>query len=173
MPHQPSAHLSEEALNDLLIGMSSSESELHLAGCEICRHKVAKFHSDMGVFNQATLAWSREASRKAGPVEVRPTSHRLVFATVSWAVAAVLLVASALPFWHRNNHATGAHASLSQAPITAPITISTGDQIAQDNDLLRAVSAAINPEDASPLNEYHLGIRPRENHRTRSKRGIK
>jgi hypothetical protein len=40
-------------------------------------------------------------------------------------------------------------------------------QIAQDNELLKAVNAAINPDEMSPFKEYDLSGRPHPRHRHR------
>ena len=60
-----SNHLSEEALDDVLIGLGSAESEAHLAVCPECRAEVETFRGDVALFNAASVAWSE--SRRPQP----------------------------------------------------------------------------------------------------------
>ena len=51
-------HLSEEALDDVLIGLGSAESQAHLEVCADCRAQVRTFLGDVALFNAASMAWS-------------------------------------------------------------------------------------------------------------------
>ena len=62
-------HLSDEALNDVLIGVGTSVSESHLAECPLCRGKVDEFQSDLGMWNAATLQWSEARAERAGRIQ--------------------------------------------------------------------------------------------------------
>ena len=162
MTRDRSNHLSEAALNDVLIGMASPESELHLAVCEACRGRVEGFHSHLTAFNEATLAWSDARPIAAARVAARPQMHRLPLAVAGWAMAVVLLALAALPVWRRIDHVSMGH----NTTVALPSEDSQA-QIAQDNKLLQAVNAAINPNEASLLHEYgisngsHPGLKER------------
>jgi predicted anti-sigma-YlaC factor YlaD len=155
-------HLSDEALNDVLIGIGSSASESHLAGCPLCRGKVEEFQSSLGAWNVATLNWSEARAERAGAIQVRPAQPRLPMAALGWALAAVALVAIAIPVW-RDVSFLGSH---HDTAVVAPQEDSEA-QIAQDNELLKAVNAAINPDEMSPFKEYDLSGRPHPRHRHR------
>ena len=92
------AHLTEEALNDLLLGMAAPASEAHLAVCAGCRARVEEFQSGMRQFNEASLAWSEARAASSRPAIVRPPS-RLVFAGAGLALAAAVLLALGVPVW--------------------------------------------------------------------------
>ena len=170
MTHE-STHLSEEALNDVLIGMGSIQSELHLASCPACRAKIEAFRSDMGLFNETSLAWiESESSAAPRPAVRHPKPRRLAFLSIGWAAAAALLIATAVPLWREMDHSLKSHASFSQGG--APPAARTEDseaQITQDNELMEAVNAAINPNEASTLNGYDLleGAHPRRTARAK------
>ncbi|MGO8756545.1 MAG: hypothetical protein ACLQG3_00330 [Terracidiphilus sp.] len=162
MTRESTTHLSNDALNDVLIGLGDAESEFHLAACPLCRAKVEEFRSGLDTFNQTTQAWSEARSSTSPRIEVRPRRLRLSVPALSWALAAAVLLTVAAPVWrhndffpaHRDTQATGAPED-SEA------------QIAEDNELLKEVDAAINPEEVSPIKEYDLSVRPHPRHRQR------
>lgn len=157
-----SAHLSEEALQDVLIGIGSPDSDAHLALCSICRGQLQEFRSDMQLFNRTSLAWSEARSAAALPAAPVPKFRNLVFAPASWILAATLLLAIGLPMWNHNHRS-----DLNLAPVPASLPEDSQAQIAQDNDLLREVNAALNQAEESPLNEYHLSDRPHPRRKAR------
>jgi hypothetical protein len=146
-----STHLSEEALDDVLIGLGSPESEAHLAVCQDCWRRVNAFRSDVAMFNSASMAWT-----ESQPVLLRPTARKTVhhprLAFVSWAATAAVLAGMAVAVWH--HHGPAAPTSQTAAPLSQPSD--TEAQIAQDNQLLQAVNAAISPDEESPIDEYKL-----------------
>ena len=146
-----STHLSEEAFDDVLIGLGSPESEAHLAVCQDCRGRVKAFRSDVALFNSASMAWTQSQ-----PVLLKPTGrktvHRTRLAFVSWAATAAVLAGTAVAVWH--HHGPAAPPSQTAATLSQPAD--TEAQIAQDNQLLQAVNAAISPDEQSPIDEYKL-----------------
>ena len=144
-------HLSEEALNDVLIGIGPAEAEAHLVSCSECRVKVEQFTGDVKLFNAATTAWSvAQAGRialTASPAPVR----RMPFELMGSAAASILAIAVAISVGHRE----GWFASPSNTNQAIAIPDRQA-QIAQDNALMEAVSAAISPQEASPIDEYGL-----------------
>jgi hypothetical protein len=158
MTPEQSAHLSEEAINDVLIGLASPESKAHLAACSICSSRVKEFHSEMNDFNLTTLAWS-EARPEARPQArldpvAKPWVRRIAASPLSWTLAAALLLAVGFPLW---NHLRPAPNNAS-AQTTAPQDNEA--QIAQDNDLLQSVNVALNQTEESPIAVYHLSEAP-------------
>lgn len=144
-------HLSDVAFDDVLIGMGSPESEAHLAVCPDCRRRVIAFRSDMALFNSASMAWTENQPALSRPT-ARKTAHRIRLAFVSWAgMAAVLAVMAIAVLRH---HGPAAPPTQATANLSHPAD--TEAQIAQDNQLLEAVNAAISPDEESPIAEYKL-----------------
>jgi len=154
-------HLSEEALDDVLIGLGSPESDAHLARCPECRAQVETFRGDVQLFNAASMAWSR--SRMPGLRQVHHAVRRTRIAFASWAAVAAALAIMAFAIWH--------HRAVPAANQTATVQSQPVDseaQIAQDNQLLQAVNAAISPDDVSPIDEYKILESPHRHTKTGS-----
>jgi predicted anti-sigma-YlaC factor YlaD len=152
-------HLSEEALNDVLIGMGPVEAEAHLARCRECRAQVEEFAGDVKLFNASTMAWSEARSvreAQAGrAVMARPAPvRRMPFALAGSAAASILAIMVALSVGHREGWF--APPSNTNHAVAIP---DMQAQIAQDNALMEAVSAAISPQEESPIDEYGLSDR--------------
>ncbi len=159
-------HLSEEALDDVLIGLGSPESDAHLAACAECRAQVQAFRGDMQLFNAASLAWSKSRWPKVQPSI--PAAARTHVAFASWsAIAAVLVAVMAVGIWHHRPVPALNHAATSQ---TSPVDSEA--QIAQDNQLLQAINAAISPDETSPIDEYKISERP-SSHKAHSRTRVK
>jgi hypothetical protein len=142
-------HLSEEALDDVLIGLGTAESRAHLAVCAECRAQVATFHGDIGLFNAASMAWSE--SRRPQLRESAPHGRTLHAAFIGWAAVATAMVVMAVGIWrHRPEPSRQAHTVQQSQPLDSEA------QIAQDNQLLQAVNSAISPDEASPIEEYRI-----------------
>lgn len=139
-------HLSAEALDDVMIGLGSQASHAHLAACAGCRAKIEQFQGDVRLFNEASLAWAENRNVNRAAV-VRHGGFRIPTPVLSLCAAAMLLVIVGLPTIVRPHH-----------PVVAPVA-NTGDsteQIAQDNQLMKDVDAAINPDEASLVDQYQL-----------------
>lgn len=161
MTREQTAHLSEEAINDLLIGLGSAESRAHLATCPVCSGRVKEFQSGVDAFNLASLAWSEARPYAGRQAAARWSVRRVAASPWSWALAAALLVVIGIPTWNHNpffkNNAT----------VSAPRQGDSEAQIAQDNDLLRSVNVALAESEQSPINEYNLLQAPHPRLRTR------
>jgi anti-sigma factor RsiW len=151
-----STHLSEEALDDVLIGLGSNESHAHLAVCPECRAQVATFRGDIALFNSASMAWSQ--SRRPKQIESASRGRILQAAFLGWAVVAVALLVMAVGIWRHRLESLPHQADSVQLLHPAD----SADQIAQDNQLLQAVNLAISPVEASPIEEYKImeSLRP-------------
>ena len=142
-------HLTEEALDDILIGLGSPASHAHLEQCPECCARVDAFRFSIDSLNQASLAWvkAQPVRTASAPAPRRPIFARPIFAV--WAVAALLLAAAGPSAWHL----------IAPRTVQAPATIGVEDsdaQIAEDNELLRAVDAALTPDEKSVVDEYQL-----------------
>ncbi|MFT4111189.1 hypothetical protein [Silvibacterium sp.] len=153
MKKDSSVHLTEEALNDALIGMSSTEEDLHLAACELCRAKLQAFESDMLMFDEASLAWSEARSATMPAIEVQRKRHSKLFFNAAWAISMALVLLVCLPTLHFTHvFSLHRHGSLTTAG-------DSESQIAQDNELLQAVDVAVNADDLSSMGEYSTSTR--------------
>lgn len=162
-------HLSEETLDDVLIGLGSAESHAHLEVCDECRSKAAIMRGDIALFNAASMAWS-ESRRPRARVSASP-ARRLPAAFLGWATGATAMVLMALGIWHhRPEHP--ANQANTQAVQPSPAA-DTEAQIAQDNQLLQEVNAAISTDEASPIDEYKILESPSPNSKAHSKTRIK
>jgi len=155
-------HLSEEALDDVLIGLGSAESHAHLAVCAECRAHVSTFHGDVALFNVASIAWSK--SRRPQPRPSKASGTRVGAAFIGWAAAVAMLVVMAVGIWQHHPAAPP-----SQANTTHSLSADSEAQIEQDNQLLQAVNAAISPEEASPIEEYKMLESPHPHSKAHSK----
>lgn len=164
MTTEPSAHLSEEAMNDVLIGLGSPESEAHAAACAECRAQLESFHAEMHLFNETSLAWSEARSATLGALEP-PKKHASMWVPASWAFAAALLLAVGIPVWMHNHGPVKHQEQAAAAPAAA--RQDTAEQIAEDNELLRSVDMALSSSEESPLSEYQIIERFREGPKAR------
>ncbi|WP_420238952.1 hypothetical protein ACOBR2_04980 [Telmatobacter bradus] len=145
-------HLTEEALDDVLIGMATVASEAHLAGCKACRARVEGFHADMTLLQQTATGWSRQRAAEMDQHPLWDVARKLRWASLGWGLAALLIAAVVAPLmWHYDNGKMVAGNVRPQSPQAAE----TEAQIAADNDLMRAVNVAINPGNEMPLGEFH------------------
>jgi len=163
MKKELSAHLSEEALDDALIGLSSPEAEAHLALCGACRGQLEAFHAEIQLFNQTSLAWSEAQPARPFPVVARKKLIHTYYAPLGWALAATVFLAIGVPVWNHDHRVSPKYNATSVS--TPP---DTEAQIEQDNDLMRSVDAALNAQEASPLNEYNLSKRSQTRETSRS-----
>jgi hypothetical protein len=152
MNAQLSTHLSQEALDDVLIGLGSTESELHLETCAACREKLEEFHANVRTFNQASLAWSEARPMARLDVAAKAKASRRMLSPLEWALAAAVLLLIGMTAWNRE-HRPMPDRGVAVAP--APPEDSE-TQIAQDNDLLRSIDASLSANDVSPLSDYQI-----------------
>ena len=150
-----STHLTDEALDDILIGLGSLESATHLARCSHCRSRVESFRADISLFNSASMSWSESRTGRPVKASARHSGFRLRLAFLSWSAVAALLVVTALVFWHHSNPAPPNHVNIIESQ-----PVDSEAQIAKDNELLQEINTAISSDDTSPIEEYNLRERP-------------
>ena len=157
-----SAHLSDEVLDDLLIGLVSAETQPHLAACELCRGKLEAFRLDLQTFNRASLLWSeskplfdlRSAAAKG------TTRHWAI--SPRWAIAVVmLLVLGVALLRYPRGPASNSRAS------AGPVAVDYQAQIAEDNQMLQSVEMALNDNEPAAIDEYHLPEVPHQHPKTK------
>lgn len=158
-------HLTQEALDDVLIGLGTAEAHAHLAVCSQCRAQVETFRGDIGLFNSASMAWS--LSRGQVPVRERRVT-RVPATIVGWALSGAAMVAMVFGIWH---HRTPAYSNQGTSTLSQPVDSEA--QIVTDNQLLQAVNAAISTDEASPIEEYKILESPHMYLRAHSKKRTK
>lgn len=103
-------HLNPKEMNDWLLGITGSDSVTHLDECSQCRADIEAMSQTLGLFREAAVEWSEEASRKLSFHSQAPREEGLAFSPwlrpVVALVTAALLVAVALPFAARRGMAT-------------------------------------------------------------------
>ena len=176
-------HLSEDQIDDLLIGDLAAEPTAHLAGCEPCQTRVADAQAPIASFKAVSLAWSERRSATLPPQFVRtasPAWHR----HAAWAAtaSAVLLVGIAVPMAKQAARSTPvaataplAKSSAQSGVVTASVqpavqpqpagarTVaasysSQDEQIARDNRMLQAIDRELDASVQSPADAF--GIDP-------------
>ena len=158
-------HLSQEALDDVLIGLGPEEAHAHLAVCIECRAQVETFRGDITLFNAASMAWSK--SRPQLPLRERHAA-RVPAAFVGWAVSAAAMAAMVFGIWHHKSPVPPSRANSVQSQ-----PLDSEAQIVQDNQLLQAVNAAIDADEASPIEEYKILESPHPYIKAHSKKRTK
>ena len=151
--HNASHHLSDEDLDDVLIGIGSAEAEAHLAGCAACAARTAEFRSALGSFNQATLAWSEAKShtltRDLTAGEAVGVPHLGLAAAGLCGLAVVGALLSVVPGTLHSRTEPSA-ASAQAAPVDRD------REIAGDNAMLQDIDAALYQPEPSPEQTYRL-----------------
>ena len=159
MNQQPSTHLSDEALNNLLIDglrnglqddTASAEARRHLAACEPCRGRLDDFRSGIDLFNRTALAWSEARLAPIPRQAFLERPRRFAPRPLLWSTAAAALLVAALGSWNYG------HRSLPLAtPSPAAEARDSQAQIAEDNQLLHNVFTVLD-EEPQPLREFSL-----------------
>ncbi len=141
-------HLTEDELDEVLMGFASEDATLHVAACEPCGARLDVFRSQMAVFSQASMAWSDARSNTISrDILAHKPTRRLTLTTV-WSSAATLMLALAFSL------TTALHQG-PRAADSAVVAHPDHDQseLASDNEML----AAINSEFGAPR-QAQVGI---------------
>jgi len=132
-------HLTEDQIDDVLLGELAAAPTGHLAGCNACQARVALAEAPIASFKAVSLAWSerRSATLPSKPILSSTSSW---YRHASWAAAAsaVLLLAIAVPVT-RYEAASSKHqlASNSTPHITQPAQVNAA--LTVPNEILHEV----------------------------------
>lgn len=141
-------HLTEDELDEVLLGFASEDATLHVASCEPCGARLEVFRGQMAAFSQASMAWSDARSNTISrDILAHKPTPRLTLTTV-WSSAATLMLALAVGL------TTAVHQG-PRATDSAVVAHPDHDQseLASDNEML----AAINSEFGAPR-QAQVGI---------------
>jgi hypothetical protein len=168
-------HLTEEQIDDVLMGDAAAASQTHLAECSECRKQLAELRTPINSFAAMTLAWSERhsATMPSQPMSATdsPWSHKL-----NWALAAAVLLAVGfiLPIATRqtpggNNIAANdapkpisivtppaAQPIQPEAKVHAVAMHTSEDQVARDNQMLLDIHDELDASVQSPTDAFGL-----------------
>lgn len=158
MTHEPgilTAHLTEEELDDLLLGQAAPHAQQHLDACELCRAQLAPFQTAVAAFNDASMAWAQAKSNTISRdlSTIRPARTQ----PLAWSLGAAMLVAVAVALSvgvHRTPSEAGTTAQSAQIQHAAQHAPHDPEEIAADNAMLEAINSAINPAEPSPIEPF-------------------
>ena len=149
-PHNFAAtHLSEDQLDEVLLGVASPEASAHLAGCDPCTERYLSFQTElqaqMSAFNQASLAWSEARSNTISRDLRRHKSTPRVTLPAVWSAASALLLAAIFTVNAGVQRTAGSlDATNSAAAISSPEAVHPEHnqfELASDNAMLDAIDS--------------------------------
>ena len=172
-------HLSEEQLDDVLIGDPGVEAAAHLADCAACKARVAALEAPIASFAAVSLAWSERQSVTTPP-PVMGAAASAWSRRMSWGLAAscLLMIGFAIPMARHEEHGNQAVAASGphQAGVSQPVTLSVAAvssstesskarvvtvaghsadaQIERDNQMLQAIDRELDASVQSPSDAF-------------------
>jgi hypothetical protein len=168
---QQPKHLTEDELDELLMGCAPSDSLAHVEHCALCAGQLAEFDSSLSAFNHAASAWSEAKSNAlTRDLNLHRTPFRIT-ARAAWSCASivVLVAAASLGF---GMHEHSAQIASQQIAVyqgnghwnRSPANPSVGfphapcaqREIASDDAMLREIDSAINTAEPSPEELYGI-----------------
>jgi hypothetical protein len=174
-----SAHLTEDELDEALLGMASANHSLHLASCPDCRAQLEQFHSTVALFSEASIGWSQARSNALNrDLKQHRTPFRFTAQTVWTSAATLVLLATITVGIELRQHSEASMAAkVEQRRIQSETNIARAanaeNEIASDNAMLLQIDAAINNSEPSPQELYgirsSLGTSTQKSQRTQVK----
>ena len=157
------AHLSEDQLDEVLMGIAEPAVRQHAARCATCGKRLATFQELMVTFNDATLAWSEARSNRM-PTELAPAGARGWLydglgsrSRVAYAGAAVAALAMLIAGVMHDRGAAAPAPSGAESAARSDYSSSRQQEISNDNAMLFEISAELYQPMAIPdsLSEEH------------------
>jgi hypothetical protein len=146
-PASQTMHLTEDQLDDHLIGDLAAAPAAHLAACAHCSARVAEAADPLNSFRAVSLAWGERQSATSpipsvaglGPAWER----RLVWSLILAACAVGLGLANAT---HRApSPSTAATTAVAVQPVSP-----SADQLSNDNQLLNTIDSELSASSETP-----------------------
>jgi anti-sigma factor RsiW len=141
------AHLTEDQLDDHLMGELDGAPAAHLAACSHCTARVAEFDAPLASFRAVTMAWSERQSATAPIPTVAAAARSVWERRLAWSLAAatcaILGVAGA-------NHRVSLSAPAPQPVLSQEAAAPSADQLSSDNRLLNSIDRELNASNESP-----------------------
>jgi hypothetical protein len=167
------SHLSEDDLDEILLGIAPPESSAHLTACHLCTERFATFQTElraqMASFNQASLAWSEARSNTISrDLTKHKSTPRLTLPAV-WSATAAMVLAATLALHVSLDRRS---ASLEASNSTASQTISGSTdaihpehdqhELAADNAMLAAIDSEMGTPQPAQFGLYQNAKAPVE-----------
>jgi hypothetical protein len=168
-----SAHLSDDQIDDHLIGDLAAEPTAHLADCADCTLRVTQAAAPIASFDNVSMAWSERRSATLplpGVAAQRPLWQRHMNSAMAGFtfVLGIALINADHQFAPNVDLQPAPHNSTLQAVAPAPALTGTARvtvppaaaQVSADNQMLQAVDAETQPSADTPS---ALGLEPVSN----------
>ncbi len=156
--HSAAAHLSEDDLGEILMGIATTQVSAHTAACLRCAERLQSlrvtFDSSVLPFNHASLAWSQA---KANTLTRDLTAYHprpVLTLAAAWSYAAALAVAASLLLTGGLHHHSLALEAASQPAPATDSAFTRQQEIAGDNAMLAAIDSELYRPIAIPAALY-------------------
>jgi hypothetical protein len=146
--HLTQNHLTDDQLDDHLIGDLAAEPAAHLAACQLCSARVAKAAAPMSSFQSVSLAWSERTSATA-PMPSLP-SYRAVWEHRLIAAMALALCAAGIGLSGAVHRFAPVRPEAAPATMTESAAAPSTEQLSQDNQLLNTIDHELAAASESP-----------------------
>ena len=133
-----SAHLAEQALTDLLLGVRSAESEAHFRECAECRMEAVQIARGIASFQEASLTWAQ--GRVQAGLRVPVATRKAI--SFGWRTPAGAFAAVAL--------AAGVYRLVDMHPGVQRKQAAGISSAAEENRRLLAIDKELSAEEPSP-----------------------
>jgi hypothetical protein len=167
-------HLSEDEIDDQLIGDLAAAPAAHLDACALCTHRVAQAKDPIASFQSLTMAWSERRSATL-PIPNRSMNRPLWQRRAAWVTACSALAIgiaftnvghrAALPVDRQLSQGQPSQLAAPQAAAVDQASRNTvtppAEQISADNQMLQAIDDEIHTAPNSPA---ALGLAPVSDH---------
>jgi hypothetical protein len=168
--NRKTGHLTEDQIDDALIGSLARNASGHLALCDHCAERVAEARMPLASFKAVSTAWSERRSATLPGVAVPNAAGPQRLAWGAAALTAALGFVIAIPMVQRHDRMTDAAVSTSAPqqvavvnaePVMAPVAAvaskseakaqnSDAEQISRDNQMLNVIDQELSASSESP-----------------------
>jgi hypothetical protein len=145
-------HLTEDQIDDYLIGSLPAEATLHLAACSRCMERTMAAGRSIEGFRAVSLAWSERLSATL-PMPAQPVHRPFYEPRLVWSIgtAVCALLIGLGSFTHRAASAPDAAMNGSTSVAASrPSATPSADQLSSDNQLLNTIDRELNASAESP-----------------------
>jgi hypothetical protein len=154
------AHLSEDQIDEKLIGTLAPIPAAHLAECELCVSRVTAAAEPIEAFKAVTAAWSERRSATL-PLHQSVATSASFHPRLAWAavVGVALAIGVTIPVVsHQERHEAAQKVQAPAAIADIADNSASGDaEIVRDNQMLKAIDRELDTTVESP---EALGLRP-------------
>lgn len=156
-------HLTDDDLDELMMGVDRPELQAHCAACAPCCSRISAFSASIQPFNDASLAWSQARSHTfTRDLSQHRQTWRLTANAARSAVAMLVLglVASLTAGMHlRPAQVTGESLATVTQPAPHPFSADArAQQIARDNAMMQAIDAELTEPESTPAALFRAAV---------------